>query len=69
MEQMIALVREAHQIIKSVDPSAILVSPSETSDYGLPWLSEFLSEGGGQYVDVIGYHFYVFPAILKRWCC
>jgi hypothetical protein len=62
MEQMIALVREAHQIIKSVDPSAILVSPSATSDYGLPWLSEFLSKGGGKYVDVIGYHFYVFPA-------
>ena len=61
-EQMIALVREADQIIKSIDPSAILVSPSATSDDGLKWLSEFLSKGGGQYVDVIGYHFYVFPA-------
>jgi hypothetical protein len=62
VEQMIELVREARCIVKSVDPSAILVSPSATSDYGLPWLSEFLSKGGGQYVDVIGYHFYVFPA-------
>jgi Glycosyl hydrolases family 39 len=61
-EQMIALVREADQIIKSIDPSAILVSPSATSDDGVKWLSEFLSKGGGQYVDVIGYHFYVFPA-------
>jgi len=62
MEQMIALVREAHQIIKSVDPSAVIVSPSATTESGLPWLSEFLRKGGGQYVDVIGYHFYVYPA-------
>jgi hypothetical protein len=61
-EQMVALVREADQIIKGIDPSAILVSPSATGDDGLSWLSEFLSKGGGQYVDVIGYHFYVFPA-------
>jgi hypothetical protein len=24
-------------------------------------LSEFLSKGGGEYVDIIGYHFYVTP--------
>jgi endo-1,4-beta-mannosidase len=67
-EQMIALGREADQIIKSIDPSAILVSPSATSDDGLKWLSEFLSKGGRQYVDVIGYHFYVFPAAQRQWC-
>ena len=28
---------------------------------GVDWLSQFLQMGGGQYVDVIGYHFYVAP--------
>jgi hypothetical protein len=60
-DQLLALTREAHNIIKSVDPTAVIVSPSATGAHGIPWLSEFLSKGGGRYVDVIGYHFYVFP--------
>ena len=60
-DQMLTLTKEASQIIKSVDPHAIVVSPSATADYGIPWLAEFLKKGGGQYVDVIGYHFYVNP--------
>ena len=60
-DQMLTLTKEASQIIKSVDPQAIVVSPSATADYGIPWLAEFLKKGGGQYVDVIGYHFYVNP--------
>lgn len=61
VEQMVSLVRTAHDVIKTIDPTAVIVSPSATTVYGLPWLSEFLSRGGGQYVDVIGYHFYVTP--------
>lgn len=60
-DQMIALTREAHDVIKSVDPTAILVSPSATTESGTSWLSDFMSKGGGRYVDVIGYHFYVTP--------
>jgi len=62
VSQMVELVHVAHDAIKSIDPTAIIVSPSATTRNGLPWLSEFLSTGGGQYVDVIGYHFYVNPA-------
>lgn len=62
VEQMVALVHAAHDIIKSVDPAAIIVSPSSTTVYGLPWFSDFLGQGGGRYVDVIGYHFYVTPS-------
>jgi hypothetical protein len=58
---MLTLTKEASQIIHSVDPHAIVVSPSATADFGLSWLAEFLKKGGGQYVDVIGYHFYVNP--------
>jgi hypothetical protein len=60
-DQLVMLTREASQIIRSVNPQAIIVSPSATASYGTKWLAEFLSKGGGQYVDVIGYHVYVNP--------
>jgi hypothetical protein len=60
-DQLVAMTKDAHDIIKSIDPAAILVSPSATTGRGIPWLADFLSKGGGRYVDVIGYHFYVFP--------
>lgn len=58
-DQLLDLTREASEIIHRIDPSAVVVSPSATGNTGIKWLSEFLSKGGGQYVDVIGYHFYV----------
>ncbi len=61
VQQMVELVHTAHDIIKMIDPTAIIVSPSATTVYGLPWFSDFLNQGGGRYVDVIGYHFYVTP--------
>ena len=61
MDQMLTLTKEASVIIHSLDPQAIVVSPSATTEYGIPWLEEFLNKGGGRYVDVIGYHFYVSP--------
>jgi hypothetical protein len=61
VDQILALTREAFQIIHEIDPNAIVVSPSATESKGLSWLSEFLRKGGGQYVDVIGYHLYVNP--------
>lgn len=60
-DQLVILTREAFQIIRSINPQAIIVSPSATASYGTKWLAEFLSKGGGQYVDVIGYHVYVNP--------
>jgi hypothetical protein len=58
-DQLLELTRRAHDILKSVDPQALLVSPSVTNGVeGLKWLNEFLSKGGGRYVDVIGYHLY-----------
>ena len=63
-DQMLTLTKEASLIIRSVDPQAIVVSPSAAADYGIPWLAEFLKKGGGQYVDIIGFHFYVNPHTL-----
>ncbi|MGA8035434.1 MAG: endo-1,4-beta-xylanase [Candidatus Acidiferrales bacterium] len=59
METMLTMVREASKILKEVDPNVTVVSPSPETDKAPAWLNEFLSKGGGQYVDVIGYHFYV----------
>ncbi len=58
-DQLIALTREAHDIIKGIDPTAIIVSPAAAGiQTGVRWTAEFLQKGGGQYVDVVGYHFY-----------
>jgi len=58
-ETLIELTRRARAIVKSIDPKALIVSPSATASRdGNTWLNEFLDKGGGQYVDVIGYHFY-----------
>lgn len=61
MDQMLMLTKEASQIIRNIDPKALVVSPSATAGYGVPWLAEFLKKGGAQYVDVIAFHFYVEP--------
>jgi Glycosyl hydrolases family 39 len=59
VDEMLVLTREASKIIREIDPHATIVSPAATTASGTKWLAEFLSKGGGQYVDVIGYHFYV----------
>ena len=59
-ENLIELARVAFETLKSVDPENILVSPSVVGGgKNLQWLDEYLTKGGGQYADVIGYHFYV----------
>jgi len=59
--QMVALTREASEIVHRIDPQARVVSPSATMAAGVGWLQQFLALGGGQSVDVIGFHFYVAP--------
>lgn len=58
---MLTLSRSAYTALKSVDPTITIVSPSPTTWDGVAWLNSFLSRGGCQYADVIGYHFYVTP--------
>jgi hypothetical protein len=60
-EQLVALARDAYEIIHQIDPTAVVVSPSITGSYGIGWLRHYLDAGGGQYADVIGYHFYASP--------
>jgi hypothetical protein len=61
-EQMLSLAKVAYRIIHEIDPTAVVVSPSITAEDGVPWLNKYLDLGGGEYADVIGYHFYVSPS-------
>jgi len=61
-QQMVDMASRAYRIIKSVDPNALVVSPSASST-GWPspadvWLDQYLSAGGGKYADVIAWHGY-----------
>ncbi|MBV6458820.1 MAG: hypothetical protein HONBIEJF_01958 [Fimbriimonadaceae bacterium] len=58
-EEMAEMTRIAAEVIRSVDPQAILVSPPCSSAEGLEWFGRFLAAGGGRHVDVIGYHMYL----------
>ena len=58
MPTMVTMAQHASKIIKSIDPSALILSPAVTASSGPGWLSAFLAEGGGAYVDVIAFHGY-----------
>jgi hypothetical protein len=55
---MVTMAQHASQIIKSIDPEALILSPAVVNGPGPAWLSLFLSAGGANYVDVIAFHGY-----------
>lgn len=57
-ERMLTLAKEAYITLKQVDPNIKVVSPSPVNPEGVAWLDRYLELGGGQYSDIIGYHFY-----------
>lgn len=60
-QQLVQLTEEAQAILKEVDATNRIVSPSATGPGGVLWLREFLKSGGGRYVDIVGFHVYVTP--------
>lgn len=62
VKTMLELARVAHTVLKNVDPTIQVLSPSPTEKRGIKWLDEFLRLGGGDHVDIIAFHFYVRPA-------
>lgn len=66
VEQMVTLAKEAYTVLKEVDKSNTVISPSGMGlGSNIVWLDDFL-KGGGKYCDVIAYHFYVTPAQPER---
>lgn len=58
--QMVELSRIAYQVIKQVDPSATVVSPSFDGDrHAVKKLDKFLQMGGGKYIDAVAFHLYL----------
>jgi len=63
--QLVRMTKDAREIIKAADPSALILSPEPSSltkhgnfhDAG-DWLEGYLSAGGGQYIDVVAFHCY-----------
>jgi hypothetical protein len=55
------MAQHAQQIIKSVDPNAVILTPSPTWTSTSPdqWMTQYLQAGGGQYADIIAFHGYV----------
>lgn len=64
--KMVDLARQAYFILKTSNPDNQVLSPSP---YNLNYLDYYLSLGGGDYADVIGYHFYLSeaPEALATW--
>lgn len=61
-EQLVDLNKIAYETLKAVDPAITVVSPAMSSCCkALSWLERYLAAGGGDYADVIGFHFYVAP--------
>jgi hypothetical protein len=54
---LVTLTQAANQDLKTVDPSNVVLSPSFTTN-GLDFMSQFLNDGGGQFIDVLAVHFY-----------
>lgn len=61
VDDMVAMARRAHAIIKSVDPAAIVVSPSATMITRTStqnWVGAFAAKGGYAYADRVAVHLY-----------
>lgn len=56
VQEMVALAKDAYAIIRTIDPSAIVLSPNVTVH--TTWLDNFLASGGMGTFDVVSFHFY-----------
>ena len=61
-QQLVEVTHHAYTVLKWVDPTITVVSPSYCWNFGVPGLDSFLRAGGDKYADVIGYHLYVYPS-------
>lgn len=56
---MVEMARIASSVLKEVDPEARLVSMSPSGRLnGVRRIEAFMKAGGGQYIDIVGFHFY-----------
>jgi polysaccharide biosynthesis protein PslG len=58
MQTLITMAQHAYRIIKSVNPAALVITPSASAEGGPAWLASYLSLGGGNYADIMSFHGY-----------
>ena len=59
---LVTLTQAAREELKKIDPANQIISPSPVGAPGFRWMDEFLQKGGGNYVDIVGFHFYFAPS-------
>ena len=55
---LVTMAHHAYAIVKRLDPTAQVITPSVTAASGPAWLSSYLSLGGGAYADIMSFHGY-----------
>ena len=55
---LVQLCRSAYRVLKQVDPTIRVISPSPAPGGGPEYLRAFIEQGGGDTFDVLGFHFY-----------
>jgi hypothetical protein len=56
---MVRLQQRAFEIIKGVDPTLMVITPSSNGTAkGFRWQEAFLAAGGGKFADILGFHGY-----------
>ena len=70
IEKMVEMSKVAYQTLKQIDPNIAVVSPgailsndSWLNASGLDWYDKFFAAGGGQYIDVVGPHLYMYDKL------
>jgi hypothetical protein len=58
---MVTMAQHAYRIIKSIDPSAMVLSPSAAGTAGSRWLDSFIKAGGLHTFDIAAFHSYESP--------
>jgi hypothetical protein len=56
---LIEMARLAREVLRQVDPQALLVSPAMSGFDGAGGLAHFLAGGGAAHIDIVAHHFYV----------
>ncbi len=58
MQTLVTMAQHAYRIIKSINPAAQVITPAASASGGPGWLDSYLSEGGGNYADIMSFHGY-----------
>ena len=58
MRTMVTMAQHAYRIIKAINPAAQVITPAASAAGGPAWLDSYLSQGGGEYADIMSFHGY-----------